>query len=126
MAAQVTLEIVEPGADEERLDERARSLRRELEELDVERVERASGGPAPAGTRSIEFAAVATLIVTLKESSALAGGLVRAMRSWLNRGEPGTKSIRVKIGDKELELSGASDEVTAQLLQEFTAALRRQ
>jgi len=119
MAAQVALEILETGADDERLDELTRSLRRELEELDVDRIERAKGGPAPAGTRSAELAAVATLVITLKESSALAAALVRTVRSWLARGQPGSKSIRLTMGDTSVELTGATNEVTDRLVQEF-------
>ena len=53
------------GASAEELDELTAALRRELLRLDVESVDRPSGGPAPADARGPEIAMLGALIVEL-------------------------------------------------------------
>ena len=51
MATEMRIELFEPDADLEALDELTRSLREELLELDVDSVSPPTAGPAPAGAR---------------------------------------------------------------------------
>jgi len=53
--AAVRLQVLDPEADPERLEQLTAGLRRELEELDVESVEPARAGVAPEGTRGGEL-----------------------------------------------------------------------
>ncbi|GIE37036.1 hypothetical protein Ait01nite_100810 [Actinoplanes italicus] len=90
-------------ADEQRLDEVTRQLRRELADLDVA-VEGAPGGPAPLGTRAVELAAIGTIIVTLSQSVVLAA-VINAISAWLTQRQQG--SVRVEMDGEALELTGS-------------------
>jgi hypothetical protein len=112
---RVTLELIDPELDLEQLDTATAALRRELLDLDVEAVERPPGGPAPAGARGSALE-VATLLVTLANSEALAG-VTALLRSWL--GGRGTRSVRLRLGDDEIEIDGATPGQQDQLVQAF-------
>ncbi|GIE94659.1 effector-associated constant component EACC1 [Paractinoplanes rishiriensis] len=101
--AQVTIVVHDEDADEQRLDEVTRRLRRELADLDAA-VEGAPGGPAPLGARAVELAAIGTIIVTLSQSVVLAA-VVNAISAWLTQRRQG--SVRVEMDGEVLELSGS-------------------
>jgi hypothetical protein len=108
MAQELTLLLAEDGADAERLDTLTRHLRRELDELDVERVAPLSSGEAPEGSRAIEVAAVGALLVTLGNSAQALGKVVGAIRDWLGRTPGPVRTVRLELGGDVLELSQAS------------------
>jgi hypothetical protein len=95
-----------PDADAELLDEATRQLRRELLELDVERVARAREGPPPAGTRAVDAATVGGLIVTLAKTTPVLTAIVRTLTSWVSRGEG--RNLKIQIDGDTLELSRIS------------------
>lgn len=68
---RVTVRVSDEGADSQHLEELTARLRAELTDLNVP-VAQATAGEAPPGTRSIELAALGTLIVTLSGSPVLA------------------------------------------------------
>lgn len=103
--------------DEERAEQEIRYLLTEVQELGVERVERAVLGPAPAGARADATFELGALAVALGGSGALLPALVALARDWIARRRSGT--IRITIGDDTLELTATTDEMGRQALEEF-------
>jgi hypothetical protein len=112
--AEVDVAIAEEGADAEHLEELARALREEILTLDVESVVPRSAGEAPPGTRAVDAAAVGALVVSVSPALGAMARLVTTVVDWLRRG--GTeRTVRLKIGNDELELSGVSSAMQQQL-----------
>jgi hypothetical protein len=112
--AEVDVAIAEEGADAEHLEELARALRVEILTLDVESVVPRSAGEAPPGTRAVDAAAVGALVVSVSPALGAMARLVTTVVDWLRRG--GTeRTVRLKIGNDELELSGVSSAIQQQL-----------
>ncbi|HEY3260547.1 MAG TPA: hypothetical protein VGJ95_09805 [Pseudonocardiaceae bacterium] len=121
MAAEVRLDVVEDGSDDEHLEELALSLRRELLALDVDSVEPApTGEPAPEGTRSGLIAAAGALVVALPPTLEAITAVVTLVRDWLRRAGP-RHTVRVEIGGDVLELTGATSEQQARLVENWLA-----
>lgn len=121
MVAEVDVSVVEVGADAEQLEELTRALRAEILTLDVESVVPRSGGEAPPGTRGVDAAAIGALVVSVAPALGALARLVTTVVDWLRRG--GTqRTVRLKIGDDELELSGASSEMQQQLAMDWIRA----
>ncbi len=114
MVAEVDVSVAEEGADAEHLEELARALREEILTLDVESVVPRSAGEAPPGTRAVDAAAVGALVVSVSPALEAMARLVTTVVDWLRRG--GTeRTVRLKIGNDELELSGVSSATQQQL-----------
>jgi hypothetical protein len=121
VVAEVDVSVVEVGADAEQLEELTRALRAEILTLDVESVVPRSGGEAPPGTRGVDAAAVGALVVSVAPALGALARLVTTVVDWLRRG--GTqRTVRLKIGDDELELSGASSAMQQQLAMDWIRA----
>jgi hypothetical protein len=110
---------VDAGADgdEEEVAELALRLRDELHEVDGASVRLAREAPAPAGAKgaAVEWG---TLLVGVVSSGALTA-LITTASSWLGRQRGG--SVRVRIGDDELELTGATSEEQRRLVDAWLA-----
>jgi hypothetical protein len=104
----VRVELV-PDADASRTDELIAALRRELLELDVERVDR-EADTGPEGAKGLEIGAL--LVLLAKTGPALAG-VVRALQAWVSRGG---HSVKVSIDGDTIELGGASSEQEDRLI----------
>jgi Effector Associated Constant Component 1 len=104
------------GADE--VDSATADLLRELRELDVESVERPSGGPPPEGSRAVELAALGALVVKL--GGAAVGPLAHVLQSWLARRSG--RTIKLTLGADSLEISGGSAQYQRELIEMFLAA----
>jgi hypothetical protein len=88
------------GADEE-------TLYNLLEEVAAVRgavATRATGGPAPEGSKSLGFEVLGLFI---KAGATVIPSLVGTVSEWLTRQPPGTK-IRLKAGESELEWEGGT------------------
>jgi hypothetical protein len=121
VVAEVDVSVVEVGADAEQLEELTRALRAEILTLDVESVVPRSGGEAPPGTRGVDAAAIGALVVSVAPALGALARLVTTVVDWLRRG--GTqRTVRLKIGDDELELSGASSAMQQQLAMDWIRA----
>jgi hypothetical protein len=121
VVAEVDVSVTEVGADAEQLEELTRALREEILTLDVESVVPRSGGEAPPGTRGVDAAAVGALVVSVAPALGALARLVTTVVDWLRRG--GTqRTVRLKIGDDELELSGASSAMQQQLAMDWIRA----
>jgi hypothetical protein len=95
-------------------------LRRDLLELPVTDVQHVSAGPAPAGSRSIDPSTVGELVVLLQSSATLIVSVVAAIRAWRRHTIPDS-TIRLKLGDDEIELTNVSEETEAALLADWTS-----
>jgi len=107
-----------PDGDEEEIAELALRLRDELREVDgAASVRLARDAPAPPGAKgaAVEWG---TLLVGVVSSGALTA-LVTTASSWLGRQRGG--SVRVRIGDDELELTGATSEEQRRLVDAWLA-----
>ena len=111
-----------PDADDATVAELASRLREDLRDAaDVESVRLAPGGEAPEGAKSGDPVMWGTLVVSVVSSGALTA-LINLANGWLGRQRGGT--IRVKIGDDELELTGVSDEEQQHLVDAWLARRR--
>ena len=116
--------IDEPGADEQRLEELAGTLRAELLDLDVEDVRRVPAGAAPPGTRGIDLAAAAAFVVSLGGSTEAVTQMVTALRAWVGRGRNHPRSVEMTVGDKTLRIADASLDQQDRLIAEFVSLVR--
>jgi hypothetical protein len=122
VVAEVDVSVAEEGADAEHLEELARALREEILTLDVESVVPRSAGEAPPGTRAVDAAAVGALVVSVSPALEAMARLVTTVVDWLRRG--GTeRTVRLKIGNDELELSGVSSATQQQLATDWIRSL---
>jgi hypothetical protein len=101
------------------LDESALALRRELLELPVHDVQNLPSGIAPPGARVVDVTVIGGLVVMLNSSVALLASLVTAIRAWRRNTIPDS-TVRLKIGDDEIEISGVSEETEELLLADWT------
>ena len=123
MGAELKIELFEPDADLETVDELTHDLRLELLDLDVDSVSPVSAGPAPPGSKGLELAAVGALLVTVKGSVKVVTSVVTAVRSWLQRGASQQRTLKISVDGRTLELSGATTEQQQQLVDEFVRSL---
>ena len=122
MDAVVRVELLDPGSDPETRDVLMLDLREELVQLDVESVSTVPGGPAPPGSKGLDMAAAAALLVQVRGSVSALNMVVSAVRSWLQRGQDSGRSVKLTIGERTLELSHATTEQQERLVQEFLQA----
>ncbi len=87
MDGEVRLQLVEDGADAERLDTLTGYLRSELLQLDVDDVSRVQTGDVPPGARAIDVVALGGLIVSLGRTATGLKDVVATIRRWLSGGD---------------------------------------
>jgi hypothetical protein len=119
-ATETSLELqldLDDQADAEELDALTSGLRRQLLQLDVESVERAEGPPPPPGARAAEAISLGTLLVTLASTPEVLRALLGTVRAWLSRSA--ARSVKVKLGDSELEVTGISSEQQQRLIADW-------
>jgi Effector Associated Constant Component 1 len=90
-----------PGAGGEELEDAAGDL---LREDDVESVERVYAGAPPSGSRAVELAALASLVVTL--GKAAVGPLAGVLQTWPARRSG--RTVKLTLGADSLEISCGS------------------
>lgn len=123
MGTELKIELFEPDADLETIDELTRNLRMELLELDVDAVSPPSAGPAPPGSKGLELAAIGALLVQVKGTVQVVSAVISAVRSWLARGSSPGRTLKVTVDGRTLELSAATAEQQQQLVDEFLRSL---
>ncbi|WP_067845186.1 hypothetical protein [Nocardia lijiangensis] len=121
MREQVEFCLVDDGADPELLSEDSNLLLAELLELGLEDLDRPVIGTAPAGTRAGDVTTVASIVATVS-SPAVLQMATEVAKSWLVRRERG--SIRIKLGEDELEISSVATEEERALVERFLAGRR--
>ncbi|MEV0029776.1 hypothetical protein [Nocardia sp. NPDC050793] len=121
MREQVEFCLVEDGADPELLSHDSGLLLAELHELGLEDLDRPVIGTAPAGTRAGDVTTVAS-IVAIVSSPAVLQMATEVAKSWLVRRQRG--SIRIRLGDDELEISSVATDEERALIERFLAGRR--
>ncbi len=116
MALHVEVRLDE-AADAELLDEEIIQLRRELLELDVDRVVRPTAGAGPSGTRAVEGSALGALLV--EAGPGVIGGVVQAIMAWVSRRS--TRCVKLTLGQDSIELSNVSTDDQGRMLEAFLA-----
>ncbi|SHM89697.1 effector-associated constant component EACC1 [Actinacidiphila paucisporea] len=118
-AAELRVRLVfDTGDDDaEYGEEQLQYLMDELRGLDLSSIERVPQAPPPPGTRGTGALEMGALLIGLGGSGALLPVLAGLVHDWLGRGRSGT--VRLKLGDDEIELTAASDAVQRRALDEF-------
>ena len=119
---ELSLELrldLDDDADAEELDALTTGLRRTLLELDVEAVDRAPGPPPPPGARAADASTLGTLLVTLASTPELLRVIVSTVQGWLTRSS--ARSVKIKLGDSELEVTGVSSKQQERLIDDWIA-----
>jgi hypothetical protein len=110
VSTELKIELFEPDADPETVDELTRNLRNELLDLDVDSITQPVLGPAPEGSKGLELMAIGALLVQVKNSIPVVTSVVSAIRSWLQRGSSPGRSLKVTVEGRTLELTAATAE----------------
>ncbi len=91
-----------PDSYPEELDQATRSLRRELLDMQVERVDWIRSNDAPAGTKSGEMISLGTMAVTVLPI--FISKFVDLLQTWVNRHEGKIVKIKTKAGNRSIEV----------------------
>jgi hypothetical protein len=118
---EVDLQVAEVGADAEHVERIALLLCQEIADLDVNSVQPTRTGQAPSGARGVDAATVGALVVSLTPALEAVGNLVTAVVEWLRR-SGAQRTVRMRIGDDELELTGANSKTQQRLIEEWIHA----
>jgi hypothetical protein len=93
-----------PDTDDHELAELAYRLRAELLDLDVETVDLAAAGQAPADAKGIDLLAVGALIVRFARRPGVLRSVVSGLRSWAGRQQ--VSSVKLTLDGDTLEITG--------------------
>ena len=115
--ADLQIELGLGDADPAEVDEATARLRNELLQLDVDRVQRASGGEAPPGTRAVELVALGGLVVTLARNSDKIAAVIHTLEGWLARDRG--RTIKLELDGDNIEVSGVSSAERERLISAF-------
>ncbi|MGH8904712.1 MAG: hypothetical protein ACRDYA_24280 [Egibacteraceae bacterium] len=102
-------------ADAAELAELAVRLREQLLELDIERADPVTAGPAPPGTRAGEILVAGALTVMLALSKKLLTALTEAVQSWVSLS--GGRSVKLELDGDVLEVTGITRRDQHELIQ---------
>lgn len=122
-SAELFIELSLDGADASELDELTRQLRDEVEELNVDSVEQVSAGPAPDGTKAVDFAAIGQMAVTL--APAVVPPLFDLLKSWVERKPSTPVKIKVKVGQRTAQIEYDPTKTSAKDLEALIKALNK-
>ena len=113
--------VVDAGADSdaEELAELTRRLREQLLELDVDAVEPATGGEAPAGSKGVELLAIGGLVIQFAMKSEVLKSVVDATTAWLGRQQG--RSVKLTLDGDTLEVTGVSSDEQRRLVDLWVA-----
>jgi hypothetical protein len=116
--ARIILAFPDDGeASAEERDTRARQLRREMLDLDVDAIEYAHGDAPPSGSKAVDVAEVGTLIVAIANSASAILGLVNALHAWRQRNR--RHDVLVTLNGELLQVSGLSSTAQQELTKEW-------
>lgn len=122
MDTELKVEVFEPAADDEAVDQVAQNLREELLQLDVSSVSPAVAGPAPEGSKAVSLAAIGAIIVAVKGSAEAIDAVVSTVRAWLKRSPAPERTLRLTLNGQTLELTAATAEQQQALVDQFVRA----
>jgi hypothetical protein len=122
-AAQLMVEVVLDGGDTDELDALTRQLWMEMEELNIDSIERVSGGPAPQGTKAVDMAAIGQMAVTL--APAIIPPLFELLKSWVERKPSTPVKIKVRVGRRTAQIEYDPTRTSAKDLEAIMKALNK-
>jgi hypothetical protein len=121
--ASFEIELVPSAASDERSTEQQTvNLAAELKAIRGVTVHR-SHTQAPAAAKGLDVAAIGTLVGSLGPVAGAVGALVGVLRSWITRDDG--RTLRVRLGDREIELTGANRDEERRLIDLFTSSVER-
>ena len=121
--AELLIELSLEGGDSTELDELTRQLRAEVEELNIDSVKQVSVGPAPEGTKSVDFAAIGQMAVTL--APAIVPPLFELLKSWVERKPSTPVKIKVRVGRKTAQIEYDPAHTSAKDLEDIIKVLNK-
>lgn len=121
--AELLIELSLEGGDSAELDELARQLRSEVEELDVDSVEDVSIGPAPTGTKAADFTAIGQMAISLAPT--IVPPLFELLKSWVERKPSTPVKVKVRVGRKTAEIEYDPTRTSAKDLDALVKALNK-
>lgn len=101
------------------MEELTAAIRRELLQLDVQSVDRVSGGPAPEGAKGVELAALGALIVNLGKAMPVLGQVIDVIQAWAARSP--NRTVKLTLEGDTLELGGMSETQQRQVVKDWMA-----
>lgn len=117
----VALDVIVPDGEHQQVDELVSRLAHLLREVDtvarLKRVDPAVHGLTKGGAEALTWGQLA---LTLFASGGAVVTLIGAIKDWAVR-QPVPVSVKVKIGDDVLELSGVSQETAERLAASFSS-----
>jgi hypothetical protein len=126
MSDDILVEFVtgpDSAADDAELEQLTLALREEILLLDdVSKVELASVGPAPDGTRAIDVKAIGELVVSAVPGAEAAVKVLQLIRVWL-AGKPSTPTLKMTVGGNSIEIAADDDQQDA-LVEQFIKSLQ--
>ena len=117
------VEVVLDGGDTNELDALTRQLWMEMEELNIDSIERVSNGPAPQGTKAVDMAAIGQIAVTL--APAIVQPLFELLKSWVERKPSTPVKIKVKVGRRTAQIEYDPTRTSAKDLEAIMKALTK-
>jgi hypothetical protein len=104
-----------PRDDDLEVSALADQVRRQLLELDVDRVDLVRRDELPAGAKAGEAFEIGTMVVTFGPT--VLAAVIDTLKGWLRSNRD--RSVELKRGDKSIKLSHASPEDTKRLVDAF-------
>jgi hypothetical protein len=126
MDQQIRVEfLADADTDPAELDALTRELSAEILQVDeVDRVDEVSAGPAPAGSKGLDLAAIGSLVVAMAPGLQAVGKVVEVVRSWLSRRSGSAPPLQMTIGDQSITVVADKEQQDA-LVAAFIEALSR-
>ncbi|HJR81985.1 MAG TPA: hypothetical protein VJ821_18065 [Anaerolineales bacterium] len=122
-SAELLIELSLEGGDPEELDELARQLRAEVEELNIDSIEQVSAGSAPQGTKAVDMAAIGQMAVTLAPT--IVPPLFDVLKSWVERKPSTPVKVKVKVGKRTAQIEYDPTKTSAKDLEALIKALNK-
>lgn len=117
ISASLSVQIAsDPDSDEAEVDRLSRGLRRELLELDVDAVVRATNAHAPSDTKADAASLADVLIVSVSNSTVIVA-MIQLLRGWIKRGKG--RRVTLKVGENSIDVGSASLEEQARLIESW-------
>ena len=113
---EIALHLIDDTIDTEALADRAYRLKRELVEAGAQPVTLVPAGRPPSGSKATDPIAVGALMVSLANSPSLIAAIAGTIQSWMNR--TSTQRIRIKVGERELEVAGPVSPADEELIRD--------
>ena len=106
------------------MEELTAAMRRELLKLDVQSVDRVSGGPAPEGAKGVELAELGALVVSFGQAVPALGQVLAAIRGWITRSP--NRTVEITLDGDTLKVGGISESQQRKVIKDWMARHPRQ